>query len=73
MGVTPLKGKVYEHHPVSQNPTEDKAEHRELVLDETSGLHRFFRMSGPRMQTVFSDLVDHTDIPRILIHENSLI
>lgn len=53
-----------------RDPIEDKVEHRELVLNEDGGLHRFFRMSGPRMQTVFADLVDHADIPRILIHGN---
>ncbi len=56
--------------PFARDPDQDCPGHRELVLKPVTGTHRFFRMSGPLMQTVFADLVDHSQIPSILIHGN---
>jgi uncharacterized protein (DUF2252 family) len=56
--------------PFNRDPQQDCEGHRELVLRAVTGTHRFFRMSGPRMQHVFADLIDHSKIPKILIHGN---
>jgi hypothetical protein len=56
--------------PFARDPQQDCEGHRELVLRAVTGTHRFFRMSGPRMQHVFADLIDHSTIPSILIHGN---
>ncbi len=42
----------------------------ESLMNTSTGLHRFFRMSGPRMQMRFAELVEHETIPKILIHGN---
>ena len=39
-------------------------------LNLKSGAHRFFRLSGPEMQRRFAELVEHDEIPRLLIHGN---
>ena len=42
----------------------------EACRQPKSGQHRFFRASGTAMQARFAELVDHTQIPRLLIHGN---
>ena len=53
-----------------RKPAFDSQAHRQLIVKPDSGAHRFFRMSGPIMQIRFAEIVDHTDIPKILIHGN---
>ena len=60
-----MKKTTFERHSES-----DTLAHRQLILDSASGTHRFFRMSGVIMQRRFAELIDHADIPKILIHGN---
>ena len=57
-------------HAFLRNPQVDCVAHRELVVQKDTGAHRFFRMSGPKMQERFAALIDHETIPKILIHGN---
>lgn len=48
----------------------DNADIQRQMLDKHSGAHRFFRASGPLMQTRFVELASPENIPKILIHGN---
>ncbi len=52
-------------------PSEDDDEATQSqVLDTASGLHKFFRLSGPAMQERFTEVVDCSTMPKLLLHGN---
>lgn len=53
-----------------RSPEIDDKSIKNQITEGSSGAHRFFRASGPLMQKRFTEIVDCTFAPKILIHGN---